>query len=181
MSRNLHTLVTIHNRNRREGEKASFSFLHTEMERHCFRYVVVLFAIVISVDNLRHAAGGRELRPSDHGLAYQDSSKPAKKQDVVDMLSFFGRTPPPPLELPEGKNVTGAWWSDTVEASPSRDGERKHHLMKEVLLVASLVCGVTGAGLLAAAAFLVASRRRDRRRETSISMSTLAPNVVVHK
>lgn len=156
------------------------------MERHCFRYVVVLFAIVISVDNLRRASGGRDLRPSEHGLAYQDSSKPTKKQDVRDMLSFFGRTPPPPqqqLELPEGKNVTDAWWrdgsgSDSVTVEASRDGE-KDHLVKEVLLVASLVCGVTGAGLLAAAAFLVANRRRDQRRETA--MSTLAPNVVVHK
>ncbi|CAN4080407.1 unnamed protein product [Withania somnifera] len=112
---------------------------------------------------------GRELRPSEHGLTHQHSSKSNDPQ----LHSFFtGAGEKTPPSLPEARNLT---WSDN---GVSRDSNRKDHV-RQVLLLFSLVCGAAGVVLLAVSAAIFFVRLRDRKqRETSSSTlgSTLVPN-----
>ncbi|GAA0156140.1 hypothetical protein LIER_13700 [Lithospermum erythrorhizon] len=71
------------------------------MEHNCSNIIIqvlIIFfsAIIMSIVN------GRELRPSDHGLGYQDSSS------TPEMQTFFNGQTPKPLPL-AAKNVT-EWW-----------------------------------------------------------------------
>lgn len=131
----------------------------------CRQRVVVplVFFIALNLHLLMMPSDGRYLRPSDHGLAYQDttSSHATTKSNATEMLSFFnaGRT----VSLPEAKNLTGGgiggatWWKNR-ERRMSRDAHRNH--VREILLITSLVCGLTGVVLLVVWAFVFVIRYR---------------------
>ncbi|KZV14687.1 hypothetical protein F511_41780 [Dorcoceras hygrometricum] len=99
-----------------------------------FRYGVVALIIF----SLITRSSCRDLRPSEHGLAYQEQGSPPPAQDH-QMLSFFGGTTPP-VALPEARNITDPW------SRRQRDIGRDH--LKIGLLVASAVCGLAGVVLL---------------------------------
>ncbi|EOY25508.1 hypothetical protein QQP08_020258 [Theobroma cacao] len=100
----------------------------------------------------------RELRPSDHGLEYQ--SVPPTGLKSPEMMSFFGAeskssssSTPSTVALPKAMNSNEtSWWA----GGSSRRGS--DHL-RHVLLLGSLVCGVTGVALLAASAFIYLIKR----------------------
>ncbi|OIT22569.1 PREDICTED: uncharacterized protein LOC109217423 [Nicotiana attenuata] len=152
------------------------------MEQNMQTAVVLLLLFTISI--LSSKPHGRELRPSEHGLPYQQSSNiPTAKADDPQLHSFFagaGGKSPPSSALPEARNLT--WWNNTGNNGDemSRDSNRKDHV-REVLLVSSLVCGAAGVVLLAVSGFVFVVRlRKKRQRETSLSTlgSTSVANVV---
>ncbi|KAG8385066.1 hypothetical protein BUALT_Bualt03G0017700 [Buddleja alternifolia] len=146
------------------------------MEHNFFRYVVVAFVTLATVIG-QH--GGRELRPSDHGLAYQeDSPPPVQNDDAQEMMSFFGSTTPS-VPLPEAQNISGTWWSvhGHGEGRP-RDVRRDH--VKMVLLVASAVCGLTGVVLMAVSGIVFLFRLQKQKPKAEIMASTSASTSVPH-
>ncbi|XP_019173641.1 PREDICTED: uncharacterized protein LOC109169242 [Ipomoea nil] len=145
------------------------------MDRHCSNYAVVLFVILVSLNILNPAADGRELRPSEHGLGNQDSSSGNKSE----ILTFFGGSPES-SELPEARNFTASLWNGVGGGGgrsiggSSREG-KKDDAIREVLFVASMVCGLTGVVLVVASAFLLVFRLRKRKSETtSLSEANVA-------
>ncbi|XP_051128393.1 uncharacterized protein LOC127249560 [Andrographis paniculata] len=125
--------------------------------------------VVVFVLILGHSAG-RDLRPSDHGLAYQEESFPPTQNgddDSQKMRSFFGAAAT--VQLPEAKNIADALRSAGAERGGARDAGGDH--VRLGLVVASAVCGLTGVLLLAVSgvAFLI------RRGKAEIPPSTSAP------
>ncbi|CAI9089623.1 OLC1v1024229C1 [Oldenlandia corymbosa var. corymbosa] len=137
----------------------------------CLSYFITVSLVVFT------RSDGRYLRPSDHGLAYQEpSAQPAAKGDSPpEMLSFFNGGNSSPA-LPEARNFTDArggiggqtWWNDR-ERRMSRDAHRKR--VREVLLITSLVCGLAGVVLLAASAFVLVVRYRRQRQPPPPTLS----------
>ncbi|KAJ4981809.1 hypothetical protein NE237_032646 [Protea cynaroides] len=107
----------------------------------------------------------RYLRPSDHGINYQNNSTDV--QSSPEMRTFFGG---PSTELPEAKNSSEPRWKNT--GTPARfqkrdDGGRKDGV-RETLLIASLACGVVGLVLMVGAGFIYFfGRRRSSSSYTS--------------
>ncbi|XP_051124862.1 uncharacterized protein LOC127247169 [Andrographis paniculata] len=144
------------------------------MESNFLQYVVVSVALAFIVGH----SSERELRPSDHGLAYQDgSSPPAPNSGTKEMRAFFSGTPS--AQLPEARNISGSWWT----AHPSKDGARdlrKDHVTLG-LIVGSAVCGVIGVALLAVSTVVYLRRRLQKQQHpeslkipsTSASTSTV--------
>ncbi|PKI59032.1 hypothetical protein CRG98_020600 [Punica granatum] len=144
--------------------------------RGCGGLVAAALLLLMAADDVkRHVLGSaRELRPSDHGLAYQ-GSPPAGQQSPPEMVTFFGASSssspssasaphPPSVALPRAMNSSdAALWSQQQQpeqqqqekppssSSRSRSSDRA---MKEGLLIGSLVCGISGVALLAASAFI---------------------------
>lgn len=146
------------------------------MDQNFPQYGVVLFvyflALSITISLLITQSDGRYLRPSDHGLSYQDTSHPTNNT-IAEMISFFngGKT----VTFPEAKNFTGAgagggsssspaatWWNYR-ERRRSRDDHKNH--VREILLVTSLVCGLSGVVLLVVSAFWFVLRSRWQREQ----------------
>lgn len=104
-------------------------------------------------------SSGRELRPSDHGLTFQNTSAVTESPDAT---SFFGGTKSE-VPLPEAKNLTDVTWRRS-------DGVRRESGgVSKAWLVASLVCGVTGVALLSVAAFVFIFRFQMEAKQSSIS------------
>ncbi|KAH6790158.1 hypothetical protein C2S51_005164 [Perilla frutescens var. frutescens] len=142
------------------------------MNNNLLQYVIVVAVIASSA--LLCSSSGRDLRPSDHGLAYQESSsppRPAATQDgeTQEMRSFFGAT----VELPEAKNISDTWVSAHAGGGRARDAGREH--VRLGLVVASAVCGLTGVVLLAISGvvFLFRLRKQGPKVERSSSTSAL--------
>ncbi|XP_022714484.1 uncharacterized protein LOC111274097 [Durio zibethinus] len=115
----------------------------------------------------------RELRPSDHGLEYQ--SLPPMGLKSPGMMSFFGATSksssstPSTMALPKALNSNDtSWWS----AGSNRRGS--DHL-RHVLLLGSLVCGVTGLALLVASAFVYLIKIRSSPSSSTNTNNSLVP------
>ncbi|KAF8031868.1 hypothetical protein BT93_D0938 [Corymbia citriodora subsp. variegata] len=102
----------------------------------------------------------RELRPSDHGLRFQDPP-PAGAKLPQEMASFFGGSPSSPsssnpsgsspaVPLLNGTISSGdPWWRGGGGYGGSGgEGRGTRHRMRGALLVASIVCGITGVALL---------------------------------
>ncbi|KAA8514831.1 hypothetical protein F0562_018010 [Nyssa sinensis] len=130
----------------------------------CLRFVIVmagylqLFAILLVMKS-----DGRDLRPSEHGLGYQNST--ATGENSADMMSFFGgslSSTAPGMPWPEARNMSNSsqYWNNSDVG-----GGRDH--VREVLLVASLACGITGVALLAAAVFIFAFHLQKKRSSPS--------------
>lgn len=139
---------------------------------HNFGAVIVFLVLVVTLDR----SGGRELRPSYHGLAYQEdsSSPPAQNGDAQEMLSFFGAaetSSSPPVQLPEAKNISDTWWSAHAEGM-SRDVWRDH--VRLGLLVGSGVCGLIGVVLLAVSGIVFLVRLQKPKPEAERIPSTSA-------
>lgn len=131
------------------------------MNRNLLQYGVVAcitFAAVVG-----HSAG-RDLRPSEHGLANQrNASSPAHRNgDAQKMLSFFGSTTPSkPLPDAEGISGGGHAWSSARGDGGSRDLRRDH--VRLGLLAAAAICGFAGVVLLVVSGVVYHLRRRREK------------------
>ncbi|OAY31573.1 uncharacterized protein LOC110600501 [Manihot esculenta] len=116
---------------------------------------VPLVAIVIVITIVGDSTA-RELRPSYHGLDYQNTP-PAGEKLPPEMKEFFGAQSSPTskssnVALPKAMNSNDTtWWRDVTGGN---DGSKGRDRLSHVLLVASLACGITGAALLVASAFI---------------------------
>ncbi|KAG1331865.1 hypothetical protein COCNU_02G018330 [Cocos nucifera] len=116
--------------------------------RPCF--VVAVGFSLVAIWAVRSES--RDIRPSEHGLMFQNDPGPASQE----MAAFFhGR---PTVALPEARNATDLPWR-VAPPGPDRSAGRKR--ARVALLVAGVVCGVVGAALLAAVAvaYVVHARR----------------------
>ncbi|KAL6197112.1 hypothetical protein ACLB2K_032724 [Fragaria x ananassa] len=134
------------------------------------RQMVVLLAMVMMmVISTPIGSEARELRPSDHGLGYTPSAGNASAAPA-EAKSFFtgggGGGEAGGVALPKAMNSNDtSWWEGENKA---RDGGRRGHV-RDVLVVVSLVCGITGVLLFVASSFVYLSRRRKRKAEASSS------------
>ena len=143
--------------------------------------IVAVCSIMIMIMMARESYG-RELRPSDHGLEYQQSPPPGTKSP--EMVSFFegsaGNSRPSSSSssfdaLPRAMNSNDtSWWTNGPigGAGGRRNGGGDH--VRHVLVVASVVCGVTGVVLLVASAFIYLFRYK-KQKSSSPSTSTSPP------
>lgn len=114
-----------------------------------------------------------ELRPSDHGLGYQNFSPAGENKSPPEMQSFFGGGSPTstssdvamPKAMNSNSNSTddSSWWG-TVGFGRGRDGHKDR--VRDVLLIASVACGVTGVALLVVSALLYIFKFRRQRSST---------------
>ncbi|KAL5577392.1 hypothetical protein UlMin_019091 [Ulmus minor] len=127
--------------------------------------IVVLITIIIAGES-----DGRELRPSDHGLDYQESPPPGEKSP--QMVTFFGggggekegSSPSSNMPMPRAMNSNDTtWW----KAIGGRTGNGKDRVRQD-LVVASLVCGITGVALLVVSGLLYIFKFK-RQKSTSTS------------
>lgn len=144
------------------------------MESGPLRFVaaVVLLALV-------GGSGGQEVRPSDHGLEFQEtSSPPPRNGEAEEMRSFFGAAD---VQLPEAKNISDTWLSSPAGGGRARDSGRRDHV-RLGLLAASAACALIGVVLLAVSGvvFLLRLRRPDRKPEPVSSTSALTALPPVH-
>ena len=121
----------------------------------------VIFAMILA------AAASRELRPSDHGLLFQGS--PPANANSSSMKSFFtgdgssssSSSSSDVSSFPEATNYTSSlppsWWS--AASSSGGGGGRR---FGGALVVASLVCGVTGVALLVATGLVYLFKHRRK-------------------
>ncbi|KAK8618218.1 hypothetical protein V6N13_132219 [Hibiscus sabdariffa] len=115
-------------------------------------YLLLITTVIAVV--LIGESRGRELRPSDHGLEYQ--SLPPTGLKSAEMKSFFGATSkssskPSTVALPKAMNSNDTWW-----------WRGKSHLrLRQVLLLGSLICGVTGVALLVASGIIYVLKIRS--------------------
>ncbi|XP_039167430.1 uncharacterized protein LOC104440698 [Eucalyptus grandis] len=122
----------------------------------CSRGIYALLALCVLFSTDVTQSESRELRPSDHGLQFQDPP-PAGVKPPRETASFFGGSPSvssPAVPLLNGTNSSDdPWWRGAGR------GRREH--VRGVLLLASIVCGIAGASLLFAAglAFLFKFRK----------------------
>lgn len=125
---------------------------HSEMQHDFFlQYGVATFitlAIIIT------QSAGRDLRPSEHGLAYQEDASPPPTQK--QMLSFFGSAASS-VPLPETGDDT--WRSVDGDG---RSGYARRDRARIGLIVGSAVCGIAGVLLLAVSTVVFLVRRRKR-------------------
>ena len=139
---------------------------------------VILISIAMNGESESH-----ELRPSDHGLGYQNSSpageKSSSSSSPPEMKSFFGGSSSPTstssnVAMPKAMDSNStddpddtSWWS-TVGKHDNRNKDR----VRDVLLVASVACGVTGVALLVASALLYIFKFRRQRSPTTTTTTT---------
>ncbi|CAA0823761.1 Unknown protein [Striga hermonthica] len=142
------------------------------MGRNLLQYGVVALAALASV------CGGRDLRPSDHGLAYQETSPsppPQQNDDARGTLSFFGGTASSSVELPEARNISDSWWSSRGGSDAGREARGAgRDRVRLGLLVASGVCGLTGGVLLVVSGVVFLFRHRNRKMKADGVPSTSA-------
>lgn len=127
---------------------------------------VAIAVFVIAMTTLE--SDGRELRPSDHGLVY---SSPAS--EPAEAKSFFagaggGASPAVSggVALPKAMNSNDTSWLEGVKGGGG--GGRRDHV-RDVLVVVSLLCGITGVVLFVASAFVYLLRYRKRKSSASPS------------
>ncbi|XP_058749429.1 uncharacterized protein LOC131622415 [Vicia villosa] len=119
---------------------------------------------LLTVIILAGVCTGRELRPSDHGLGYQ-SSPPANSPP--DMKSFFNSN----NSSSSSSFSDASPWNLTNSLPPvlprttGHDGGR----LGKALVMASLVCGITGVILLVVSVLLFLFKRRRRNSEQNDS------------
>ncbi|XWS18016.1 hypothetical protein CRYUN_Cryun32bG0005900 [Craigia yunnanensis] len=128
---------------------------------HAIRIAAAITIIILIIME----STARELRPSDHGLEYQ--SQPPTGLKSPGMKSFFGAasksssSTPSTVALPKATNSNDTSWWGTANKRQGSDHVR------HVLLLGSLVCGVTGVALLAATAFIYVIKIRSSRSTNS--------------
>ncbi|XP_034896764.2 uncharacterized protein [Populus alba] len=121
--------------------------------------IYMQLSIIMMITIIQHSEA-RELRPSDHGLDHQ-SLPPTVAKFPPDMKEFFGASnsatrntmsPSTGVALPKEKNSSDMSWWRTAGGGGGKGGGDDH--VRHLLLVASLVCGVTGLGLLVSSAVI---------------------------
>lgn len=143
---------------------------------------VILISIAMNGKSESH-----ELRPSDHGLGYQNSSPAGEKSSSSsssppEMKSFFGGSSSPTstssnVAMPKAMDSNStddpddtSWWS-TVGRHDNGHKDR----VRDVLLVASVACGVTGVALLVASALIYIFKFRRQRSPTTTTTPPALP------
>ncbi|XP_054794665.1 uncharacterized protein LOC129300157 [Prosopis cineraria] len=135
-----------------------------------FLVVVAYAPLAVIALMLTGESVARELRPSDHGLVFQDSP-PSASGGVnypPEMMSFFNgqnssseSSTSSGMALPKAMNTSdspsSSWWTGDAGGGRHRDHVR------DALIVASLVCGVTGVVILAASGLLYLLRYRKNK------------------
>ncbi|KAJ4977087.1 hypothetical protein NE237_002193 [Protea cynaroides] len=117
-------------------------------------------------------AESRYMRPSDHGLMYQNNPTGMKSPE---MKSFFGE----PSTEPEGRNSSKPWWKNTgAPGTFMRREDRRKDRVREVILISSFVCGIVGVALMVAVAFIYFYHRR--RSLSQLQSSSSCKEIVVH-
>ncbi|XP_010499587.1 PREDICTED: uncharacterized protein LOC104777080 [Camelina sativa] len=123
--------------------------------------VMILFIVIEPM-----TINARELRPSDHGLEYYYEPT---RESQSEMTTFFG--PPSPNELTPPTTSSSSSSSPpstssilpsavksplttTTTSSKVRDNDDDEHVMNHVLVVGSLVCGLSGVALMVASALI---------------------------
>ncbi|KAJ4849718.1 hypothetical protein Tsubulata_036152 [Turnera subulata] len=137
---------------------------------------VALTAVILTL--MQGGAGARELRPSDHGLEYQ-TAPPAGQKLPPEMKAFFGAknanssssssasaASDGGVALPKAMNANDTAWWDSVSGA----GKGREHV-RHVLLVASLVCGVTGVVLLVTSGLVYLFMRHSKKEAAAASSS----------
>ncbi|XP_052179307.1 uncharacterized protein LOC127792770 [Diospyros lotus] len=130
-----------------------------------WRYAVVfaLYLPLIAIFDVGPSQG-RDLRPSEHGLDYQNNATTKSPE----MLSFFGgkssSSVAPGSPFPEAKNATDdeSWWKDASVSGRGGGGRKRNHV-REALVAATVACGATGVALLVVAALLFAYRYQKQK------------------
>ncbi|KAG6420531.1 hypothetical protein SASPL_117062 [Salvia splendens] len=145
------------------------------MQQNLVQYGVVAcftFAAVISY------SAGRDLRPSDHGLAYQrDNSSPAHRDgNKQNMLSFFGSSMPRPEVQTVGGGGDGGGGRDAWPSMP-RSRDRRRDRVRLGLLAAAAICGFAGVALLVVSGLVYHLRRRREK----AGAERLSLNLEVHE
>ncbi|XP_039043995.1 uncharacterized protein LOC120183346 [Hibiscus syriacus] len=130
-------------------------------------YLQLITSVVVVV--IIRESTARELRPSDHGLEYQ--SQPPTGLKSQEMRSFFGSTSkssstssstPSTVAFPKATNSSDtSWWRS------ANDNRRGNNHLRHVLLLGSLICGVTGVALLASSAFIYVIKIRSSSPSTN--------------
>ncbi|KAG6419385.1 hypothetical protein SASPL_121605 [Salvia splendens] len=130
--------------------------------------ILLQFVAAVALSALLGRSAARDLRPSDHGLEFQESSSSPPPRDggaeeQQEMMAFFGETTSSAtVQLPEAKNISDTWLGARA-GERARDESRRDHV-RLGLLVATAVCGLTGVALLAisGAVFIFRLRKTDR-------------------
>ncbi|XP_010054220.2 uncharacterized protein LOC104442492 [Eucalyptus grandis] len=130
-------------------------------------YAHLALCVLFSTDVTQSES--RELRPSDHGLQFQDPP-PAGEKLPQEMASFFGGSPlspsssnPSVLPLLNGTNSSDdPWWRGAGYGGGEGGRGRREHV-RGVLLVASIVCRITGATLLFGSGLVFLLKFRKQR------------------
>jgi len=134
--------------------------------------IYMQLSIIMTITIIQHSKA-RELRPSDHGLAHQ-SLPPTGAKFPPYMKEFFGASNPATrntmspstgFALPKVKNSSDTSWWRTVGGGGGKGGGDDH--VRHLLLVASLVCGVTGLGLLVSSAVICYCFIRHKNKHSS--------------
>ncbi|KAI3439195.1 uncharacterized protein J3R85_005162 [Psidium guajava] len=146
---------------------------------------LLILCVLFSTDFTQSEA--RELRPSDHGLQYQDPP-PAGAKPSPGMASFFGASPPSPsssnsspsppgMALPNAMNSSNdPWWRGGGYGGGSGEGERgRRGHVRGALLVASIVCGITGVALLLASGLFFLFKFRKERSDAAAAAASPPP------
>ena len=135
-----------------------------------------LILMTMTMMNADHSES-HELRPSDHGLEYQTntpSSSDSGKSPPPEMMSFFGNSSSTSSDVAMPKALNSNSNSSSSSSSPDDDtswwnnagrgggGKNKDHV-RDVLLVGSIACGLTGVVLLVASALLYVFKFRKQR------------------
>ena len=137
--------------------------------------IYMQLSIIMTITIIQHSKA-RELRPSDHGLDHQ-SLPPTGAKFPPDMKEFFGASNPATrntmspstgVALPKVKNSSDTSWWRTVGGGGGGGGKGggDDHV-RHLLLVASLVCGVTGLGLLVSSAVICYCFIRHKNKHSS--------------
>uniref|UniRef100_A0A6N2NAP6 Uncharacterized protein n=1 Tax=Salix viminalis TaxID=40686 RepID=A0A6N2NAP6_SALVM len=138
--------------------------------------IMIIIMIIINTQDSK----ARELRPSDHGLGFQ-SMPPTAVKFPPDMKQFFGAssaatsTSSSGVALPKAMNSNDTSWWRTAGAGGGGGDHVRH-----VLLVASLVCGVTGLGLLVTSALIFYFMRHKNQSSPSSTTDNNHRSIVVY-
>ncbi|XP_023895770.2 uncharacterized protein LOC112007630 [Quercus suber] len=131
-----------------------------------------LILMTMTMMNADHSES-HELRPSDHGLEYQTntpSSSDSEKSPPPEMMSFFGNSSSSSSDvaMPKALNSNSSaaddgdtsWWGNN--GGHGGGGKSKDHV-RDVLLIGSVACGLTGVVLLVVSALLYIFKFRKQR------------------
>ncbi|XP_023519911.1 uncharacterized protein LOC111783236 [Cucurbita pepo subsp. pepo] len=138
----------------------------------------------LAVIFLAGGSNARDLRPSEHGLEYQNPG--AIENSSPDMQSFFkgNSWSSSDVALPKAMNTSlpSQWWnrSHRDRSGAAGDGGGGDHI-RGALLVASLVCGVIGVSLLIASAFIYVFKFRKQNRSSSSLSVSETTNIIANK
>ncbi|KAI4297073.1 hypothetical protein L6164_036981 [Bauhinia variegata] len=118
-------------------------------------------------------SGARDLRPSDHGLEFQTAPLTGLNH-TQEMKSFFNGknlSPTSNVALPKAMNSSdsspSSWWRTAGVGGGGRNGGGDH--VRNALVIASLVCGITGVILLVASGLLYVFKYRKQKSNESSS------------